>query len=103
MNLSAKLRALCQSKNLTCKALAQKSGVSVSCIRRIIVRGESPTFKTLSALLSALGVTVSEFFADNFLTAETMEELELLTFYRALPPNVQSVYLNVLKLSFKLE
>lgn len=102
INIPAKLRILCKSKNLTRKALAQKSGVSVSCINKIIARGKMPNFKTFYALLSALNVTVSEFFADHFLTAETMDELELITYYRALPLGKKEVFLTLLKLFFPL-
>lgn len=63
--IGAKLRILRKAAGLSTTKLAERAGMSQSSVS-YIERGENnPTTETLQRLLSALGVTWSEFFAED--------------------------------------
>ncbi|MXP64800.1 cupin domain-containing protein [Roseomonas sp. M0104] len=62
--VGAKLRSLRQRRGLGMRELATRSGVSHSAISLIERDRMSPSVDTLGAVLGALGLTISGFFAD---------------------------------------
>ncbi|QXE19977.1 helix-turn-helix domain-containing protein [Clostridium sp. 001] len=61
MKLSAKLRELRNTNNLTLKELSKKSGISVSFISDIENGRRNPSIETLKSLANALGISADEF------------------------------------------
>jgi transcriptional regulator with XRE-family HTH domain len=58
-----RIRELRQSRKLSLRALAQKSGVAVSFLSKIEAGRSSPTLATLLKILEALDTSAPEFFA----------------------------------------
>lgn len=62
--ISRRLRELREGRQLSLRALGQKSGVAVSFLSKIEAGRGSPTVVTLLKILEALDTTAPEFFAD---------------------------------------
>lgn len=60
--IGAKLRALRQSRGMTLKDLAERTGTSTGHLSQLERDMASPSVKTLYVISRALGVTISEFF-----------------------------------------
>ena len=57
---------LCQERNMTINALANKSGVTQSTVNNIISRrNNSTTVATIQKLCDGLGMTITEFFQSD--------------------------------------
>jgi len=65
MNLGERLVELRTAKGLTTNKLANLAGVSQSHLREIELGKRNPTVETLSYFCDVLGVSLSDFFADN--------------------------------------
>jgi transcriptional regulator with XRE-family HTH domain len=63
-NLGAKLRELRQRRQLSIREVASRSGISHSAVSLIERDRMSPSVDTLSAILDALGTTLTAFFLD---------------------------------------
>ncbi len=64
MDLAKRLVYLREQRGITTNKLANLSGVSQSHLREIELGTRNPTVETLSYFCEALGVTLSDFFAD---------------------------------------
>ena len=65
MNLGERIIELRTSKGLTTNKLANLAGVSQSHLREIELGKRNPTVETLSYFCDVLGVSLSDFFAEN--------------------------------------
>lgn len=65
MNLGERLVELRTAKGLTTNKLANLAGVSQSHLREIELGKRNPTVETLTYFCDVLGVSLSDFFADN--------------------------------------
>ena len=63
--VSKRLEELMNTKQLTNQVLSEKSGISVSSIRRIRQGIETPQFMTLNKISEGMGITLSQFFAEE--------------------------------------
>lgn len=68
--VGGRLRELREKRDLSLRALAQKSGVAVSFLSKVEAGRGSPTLATLLKILEALAITVPEFFAAPAARAE---------------------------------
>lgn len=83
LDIGSRLRELRQSHRLSIRALAQAAGLTHSTIAQIESNKTSPSVSSMKRILSALGVSLSEFFADAeaqgeeqiFFTAKELVEL----------------------------
>jgi transcriptional regulator with XRE-family HTH domain len=65
LELGSRLRELRQSRQLSIRALAQAAGVTHSTVAQIEANKTSPSVSSMKRILSALGVSLSEFFAET--------------------------------------
>ena len=61
-----RIEDLKQKKRITAYALAAKAGINQSALSNIQKKGTLPTLETLQKICNGLGVTMSQFFADEY-------------------------------------
>ncbi len=90
MDVIKKLNDLRLQQDMSVYRLAELSGINQSTLANTFSRGTTPSVKNLEAMCQALGITLSQFFAQDeeneFLTAG---EKRLLDCYRKLPAKVK--------------
>lgn len=79
---------LCEQRNWSIYRLAKESNVSYSTLNNMFNRNNIPSIPTLQKLCDGLGVTLSDFFAEETLTTKdlTQKQLELIKRWNALSP-----------------
>lgn len=79
--IAERIKELCEKKDMTMYALAQKTGISQSSLSNIMNRGSVPTFLTLGRICDGLGMSLAQFFSEGEdrpdLTAEQKKVLEV--------------------------
>ncbi len=74
-----RIKELCEKKRLTQYKLSQKSGVAQSSLSTMYKRESTPNIYTIDKICNGLGITLSQFFAeDNEYPNLTDEQKELL-------------------------
>lgn len=77
MDVIQRINNLMQERNWSSYRLAVESGLSSSTIANIFRRNTVPSIVTLEAICTALGISMSQFFADsNQLVELSPEQLE---------------------------
>ena len=102
MNIGENLARLRKDKQISVYKLSQLSDVSINYIRRV-EKGESvPSIEILTALLSPLGMRLSEFFNEESEKSNILYpspcEAELVRLYRVRHCSVTAAFLNLAKL-----
>ena len=78
MGKSSALRQLMKERGLTEYRLALDSGLSKSTVSALLHRNTTPSVPTIEAVCNALGITVSQFFAEEGDSLPVNEEQRLL-------------------------
>lgn len=65
MDIHERLRKVLEGRKWTRYKLSKESGLSESTITNIFKRGNTPTLGTLEIICKSIGITLSQFFADN--------------------------------------
>lgn len=65
MDINARLKELLEDRGWSEYRLAIRSGLSQSTIANIFRRNTVPSFSTLEAICTGLGITLSQFFSDD--------------------------------------
>ncbi len=65
MDVLKKISNLMEEQNLTVYALAKKSNLSNSTVGNFFKRNTIPSIPTLESICTALGITLSQFFAED--------------------------------------
>lgn len=78
MDTNERLKQLMKEKSITEYRLAIDSGLSKSTIAAILHRNTTPSVHTIEAVCSALGISVSQFFAEDGSPINITEEQRLL-------------------------
>lgn len=90
MDIIGKLNKLRLERNLSVYRLAELSGINQSTLANTFSRGTVPSIKHLEQMLETLGVTLSQFFAeDEELTLLSQSEKQLINNFRRLPANMK--------------
>ena len=90
MDVIEKLNQLRLSKNMSVYRLAELSGINQSTLANTFSRKTVPSIKNLEVICEALGLTLSQFFAENeSKEILTEEEKSLIDNYRRLPKTVK--------------
>lgn len=63
--IAKRIRELCEKKHMSMYALSQKTNISQSSLSNLMKRGSIPTFFTLDRICEGLGITLSQFFAED--------------------------------------
>jgi len=78
--IAKRIKELCEKKHMSMYALSQKTNISQSSLSNLMKRGSIPTFFTLDRICEGLGITLSQFFAEDHekrdLTQEQKRVLE---------------------------
>lgn len=69
-----RIRNICEKKNMTMYALSKKTGISQSSLSNLMNRESIPTFYTLNKICDGLGITLSQFFAEDTVRLDLSEE-----------------------------
>lgn len=65
MDAKERIKQIMKSKNISEYRLAKLSGLSQSTISNIFNRNTAPTIPTIEAICNGLGISMSQFFADD--------------------------------------
>lgn len=65
MNVPERLDALMKERNLTIYALAKASGLHWQTIKNLFSRTSNPSVATMACICNGLGITLSQFFAED--------------------------------------
>lgn len=97
MDIHAKLKLLLKERGWTEYKLAKASGLSESTIANVFRRNATPSFSTLEAICEGLGITLSQFFAENEMVELTPELKELFDGWRPLTAEQKKAVLQMLR------
>ena len=78
MDTNQRIRQLMKERGLTEYRLALDSGLSKSTVSALLHRNTTPSVPTIEAVFNALGITVSQFFAEEGDSLPVNEEQRLL-------------------------
>ena len=78
MDTNQRIRQLMKERGLTEYRLALDSGLSKSTVSALLHRNTTPSVTTIEAVCNALGITVSQFFAEEGDSLPVNEEQRLL-------------------------
>lgn len=78
MDTNQRIRQLMKERGLTEYRLALDSGLSKSTVSALLHRNTTPSVPTIEAVCNALGITVSQFFAEKGDSLPVNEEQRLL-------------------------
>lgn len=78
MDTNQRIRQLMKERGLTEYRLALDSGLSKSTVSALLHRNTTPSVPTIEAVCNALGITVSQFFAEEGDSLPVNEEQPLL-------------------------
>ena len=98
MKILEKIDKLRTQKNWTFYKLAEESNLPLSTITNMYVRKSLPSINTLIAICGGLGITLSQFFADNEIDTQNEQERELLEIFRNLDSVNKNTAINIIKL-----
>ncbi len=79
MDVQKRIKELMEDRGWTDYRLCKESGLSASTVANMFNRNNLPTLPTLEAICMALGITLSQFFAENETVSLTDEQLHLLS------------------------
>ena len=97
MDIIKKLNELRLERNMSVYRLAELSGINQSTLANTFSRGTVPSVKNLELLCNTLGVSLSQFFADDEAPMPlSPRERTLIKNYRKLPPQLKESVSNII-------
>lgn len=96
MNTHERLRKVLADRGWTEYRLAKEAKLSESTIMNIFRRNATPSIPTLEAICNGLGITVSQFFAENEMVELNPELKALFDGWVFLTPQQKAAVLNVI-------
>ena len=84
MDTKQRIAELAKERGWSNYELAKRSGVQLTTIQNMYHRNYEPTIPTLQALCRALGISLSQFFAEGELVDITEEQRGVLTLWNRL-------------------
>ena len=86
MDVIEKIEKLRKEKGWSVNYLANEAMLTQSTIQSMLKRNTPPKIDILESICDALGITLSEFFAESGkVTTLTEDEIEVISLYRKLP------------------
>ncbi len=90
MDVIEKLNRLRLERNMSVYRLAELSGINQSTLANTFSRGTPPSIKHLELMCETLGVSLSQFFAeDEAIMPLTQSEMRMIVNYRKLPDQIR--------------
>ena len=97
MDIIDKLNRLRLERNMSVYRLAELSGINQSTLANTFSRGTVPSLKHLELLCETLGVSLSQFFADDETPMSlSPSERKLIQNFRKLPPPLKSAVSSII-------
>lgn len=97
MDIIKKLNELRLERNMSVYRLAELSGVNQSTLANTFSRGTVPSVKNLELLCNTLGMSLSQFFADDETPMPlSPNERKLIQNYRKLPEQLKTAVSNII-------
>ena len=90
-----KIDRLRTERNWSIYKLAEEAGLTQSTVANMFARGTLPSIKTLEALCSALGISLSEFFAED--NSSNLEDTMIINAYNKLSQRDKRIIKSLLK------
>lgn len=97
MDVLARLRCLMDERGWTKYRLAKNSGLSESTITNILKRDTMPSIPTLKAICDCMGISLSQFFAEDEMVELTPELKEIFDCWVNLTPEQKLLAAQLLK------
>ena len=97
MKVLERIEILRKNKGWSVYKLAEESNITQSTLSNMFARGTQPSIDTLTALCKGLGISLSEFFAENEKEFAMVHEQQLITNYRKLNTNKKEAILQLVK------
>lgn len=98
MDVIEKLNRMRLERDMSVYRLAELSGINQSTLANTFSRGTIPSLRNLEAICTTLGVTLSQFFAEEEEESVllTFEEKGLIANYRRLPESLKRSIANII-------
>ena len=97
MDIKKLLNKALKNKGFTRYRLAKEGNISESTLTNIFTRGNCPTLGTLEIICDTLGITLSQFFAENDMIEATDEVKELFNEWAFLTSTQKEAVLQTIK------
>lgn len=97
MNIHDKLRALIKVRGWSEYRLAKEAGLSESTIANVFRRNTNPSIPTLEAICAGMGITLSQFFAENEMVELSPELKELFDGWASLTVEQKQAVLQMIR------
>ena len=97
MNIHEKLRTLIKVRGWSEYRLAKEAGLSESTIANVFRRNANPSIPTLEAICAGMGITLSQFFAENEMVELSPELKELFDYWASLTIEQKQAILQMLR------
>ena len=98
MDILGRINTLKEERGWSNYRLAKASGISENSLNNLFRRNNLPTIPTLEAICKGLGITLSQFFAEDGEAVELMEtQREMLATWDALSEEQKTALLEFLK------
>ena len=78
MNVTERIEQLLAQRGWSVYRLGKESGLSQSTLAHVFRKDSEPTISTLETICKALGITLSQFFAEGTFVALTAEQRDIL-------------------------
>ena len=97
MDTNEHIQHLMAERNWTKYRLAKEAGLSQSTIANLFNRNTVPSISTLEAVCSAMGITLSQFFAEGNMVELSREQQDMVTQWAALTAEQKNLLYEVIK------
>lgn len=95
MDCLAKIQSLINERGWTMYQLSHRAGIPQSTLSNLFIRYNVPTVPTLEKICNALGITLSEFFADE--NTLNKDEARLLAAWHRMEPETQEALMRIVE------
>ena len=97
MNILDRLTELQRQRGWSDYKIAKEAGLSPNTVSNIYRRGNIPSLATLEQLCKAFGITMAQFFAEDYLIEATPEVRELIEKWSALNNEQKAAIWQIIK------
>lgn len=93
-----RIRSLCRERNYSYYELAKRSGIPYSTLNTLLLKGTQPSLPTLTRLCNGFGITLQQFFSEDFITEDlTKPQKECLALFSVLTSEEQELAMAYMK------
>lgn len=98
MDVIKRIDSLMKERNWSDYKLATESGLSISTIANIHRRNTVPSISTLEAICTAFGITLAQFFTEDYYTVQlNNEQMDLFNRWISLTDNQKKLIYKLIK------